>query len=113
MEYAIIKSGGKQYKVAPGDIIEVDRLGLTSEKPVTFDEVLLVVSNGTAEVGTPTVVKATVTGKVLAETKGDKIYVQKFKSKVRFRRRTGFRAQLTQIRIDEIVSGVEKKTKKG
>lgn len=106
MQYAVIKTGGKQYKVKEGDILEVARLGATDGE-VSFDEVLLVANNGKVTVGTPLVPNMKVTAKVLGEVKGDKVRVAKFKAKVRFRRVTGFRALLTRVQVASI--GNEKK----
>jgi large subunit ribosomal protein L21 len=100
MEYAIITTGGKQYRVQPGDVIGVDKLETDKDTHV-FDKVLLVATDGKVEVGKPTV-KTTVTAKVLGQTKGEKIYVSKFKAKARYRRRSGFRAQLTKVQIEAI-----------
>ncbi len=101
MKYAVIKTGGKQYKVSEGDVIEIDRLD-AKEGPVTFDEVLLSVSDGNVELGKPFVTNAKVSAKVLGHIKGDKIRVAKFKSKVRYRRVTGFRAALSKVEIEKI-----------
>lgn len=100
--YAIIKAGGKQYKVSEGDTIEVQK-NQDKDSKVTFEEVLLLVTDKGIKVGNPTV-KAKVTGKVLENKKGDKVRVAKFKSKVRFRRVTGFRPQLSVVKIEKIES---------
>ena len=104
MDYAVIKSSGKQLKVTPGDIIDLDRQGnLKPKDKIVFDEVLLLVSDKNISLGKPTVKGAKVKGTVLEHTKGEKIYVSKFKSKVRYRRVTGHRQKLTQVKIDEII----------
>lgn len=100
MNYAVIKTGGKQYKVAEGDVIEVQKLKDSKDK-VTFEDVLLLVSDKDIKLGKPTV-KAKVTGKILENKKGDKIRVAKFKSKVRYRRVTGFRPQISVVQIEKI-----------
>jgi large subunit ribosomal protein L21 len=102
MKYAVIKSGGKQYKVSEGDIIEVDRLALKSEDKLVFDEVLLKVSDSGVKIGTPFLKGEKVEGKLIAEVLGEKIKVSKYKAKVRFRRTTGFRAKLTKVQIEKI-----------
>ena len=102
MEYAIIESGGKQYKVSVGSVIEVDKIDLEPEKAYEFEKVLLVSINGVATIGQPYVQGASVSGKVIAQVKGDKIRVAKFKAKARYRRVQGFRSQLTQIKIEKI-----------
>lgn len=103
MTYAIIKSGGKQYKVAEGDTIEVQKLSSKNGK-IEFGEVLLLVSDKNIKVGNPTVSKAKVTGSIVESRKGKKIRVAKFKSKVRYRRVTGFRPQISIVKIEKIQS---------
>lgn len=111
MKYAIIKTGGKQYKVAKGDIIEVDKLSGESDK-IIFDQVLLLVTENDVRVGKPTLKGETVEAKVLGNLRGTKIRVSKFKSKVRYRRVSGFRASLTKVQIEKIGGGEEKPEKK-
>jgi len=101
MKYAIIKTGGKQYKVSEGDVIEVDRLPEVTGK-ISFDQVLLLVTDNGVIVGKPTISGEKVEATVLGILKGTKIRVAKFKSKVRYRRVTGFRASLTKVQIDRI-----------
>ncbi len=111
MKYAIIKTGGKQYKVAEGDIVEIDKLPEKDGK-VVFDEVLLLVTDSGVKIGKPTVLGEKVEGKVLGSFKGTKIRVSKFKSKVRYRRVMGFRASLTKVQIEKIGGTHEKAEKK-
>jgi large subunit ribosomal protein L21 len=111
MKYAIIKTGGKQYKVTEGDIIEIDKLPEKAGK-VVFDQVLLLVIDNGVKIGKPTVTGEKVEGKVLGSFKGTKIRVSKFKSKVRYRRVTGFRASLTKVQIEKIGGALEKAEKK-
>jgi large subunit ribosomal protein L21 len=101
MKYAIIKTGGKQYKVAEGDIIEVDKLP-EGDGRIVFEEVLLLVTDNGVKVGKPTISGEKVEGKILGNFKGTKIRVSKFKSKVRYRRVSGFRASLTKVQIEKI-----------
>ncbi|MCL6096697.1 MAG: 50S ribosomal protein L21 [Patescibacteria group bacterium] len=103
MKYAIIKTGGKQYRVSEGDILEVDKLDV-KENSVVFDNVLLLVSDENVQVGKPLVPNAKVKAKLLEQKRGDKIRVAKFKSKVRYRRVSGFRAELSKIQIEKIES---------
>jgi len=99
--YAIIATGGKQYKVAEGDIIRVEKLGVETGETVKFDQVLAV--NGkTLVVGTPTVSGATVTGTVVNNGKAKKIIVYKYKAKKGYRRKQGHRQQYTAVKIDKI-----------
>lgn len=102
--YAIIKTGGKQYRVAQGDIITIEKLEATADETVSFDEVLTVVNDGDVKVGTPLVDGAKVTGTVLAQGKAKKILVFKYKSKANYRRRQGHRQPFTKVRIDSILA---------
>jgi large subunit ribosomal protein L21 len=101
MNYAVIKTGGKQYKVSEGDIIEIDRIVGKDEK-FTFEEVLLLVNDGKVTVGKPFIAGEKVEAKILEDLKGEKVRVSKFKSKVRYRRTMGFRAALTKVQIEKI-----------
>jgi len=108
MNYAVIKTGGKQYKISEGDVIEVDRLLQKKDQDVIFKEVLLAFVNGKLEIGKPNLEKVTVSGKLLDEIRGKKIRVAKFKAKSRYRRSTGFRAELSKIKIEKINFSVSK-----
>ena len=114
MQYAVIETGGKQYKIIKGQVLDVDSLNLEAGENVNFDKVLLVVSDGSVEVGAPYLANATVAGKVVDSIKGDKIRVARFQAKSRHRRVTGFRARLTKIEISDIQvdSNKQKETKK-
>lgn len=103
MKYAVIKSGGKQYKVSEGDIIEVDRLPQENGK-VTFADVLLFVTDESVKIGKPVVTGETVEATLLENFKGDKIRVSKYKSKVRYRKTIGFRASLSKLKIEKVGS---------
>ena len=103
MDYAVIKSSGKQFKVKVGDVLELDRQDVKAGDKIVFEEVLLLVSDKNIKLGTPTIKGVKVKATVLEHTKGEKIYVSKFKSKVRYRRVTGHRQKLTEVKIDEIV----------
>lgn len=111
MKYAIIATGGKQYKVTEGSSITVDRLPVEAESSYTFPEVLLFV-DGDVQLGSPVLSDVTVAGKVLEHSKGEKIRVSKFKAKAKYRRTTGFRASLTKVLIESIGVTSEKKTTK-
>lgn len=102
MKYAVIKTGGKQYRVQEGDVIEIDRLSSDSTK-VVFDNVLLTVSDSNLKIGKPNVVSGKVEAQLLENIKGKKLRVSKFKSKVRYRKTTGFRAQLSKVKIKKII----------
>jgi large subunit ribosomal protein L21 len=101
--YAIIQTGGKQYRVQPGDVLAVERLEAEPGSSLELDDILLVAGDGqTAQVGTPAVANAVVRAEVVEHGRGDKIIVFRFKSKVRYRRRTGHRQALTRLRITEV-----------
>lgn len=104
MEYVVFRTGGKQYRVRHGDILEVDKLPVEKDAIITFEDVLLWVGDGNIKVGTPRVSDVKVKAKVLDQVKGEKIRVAKFKAKVRYRRVMGFRAHLTRIQIEKIES---------
>lgn len=110
MNYAVITSGGKQYKVSDGKILELDKLPVEPGSTYAFDKVLLTVDGDKINVGTPYLENITVTAKVLEQTKGDKIRVAKFKAKARYRKVQGFRAQLTKVEITGLSGKSEKKT---
>ena len=99
--FAIIETGGKQYKVQEGDIIFVEKLNVAEEETVTFDRVLAV-SGDSFVAGTPTVAGATVTAKVLKNGKGKKIYVLKYKSKKNEKKKIGHRQPYTRVQIESI-----------
>ncbi|HVZ66912.1 MAG TPA: 50S ribosomal protein L21 [Patescibacteria group bacterium] len=102
MEYVVIETGGKQYRVNVGDVIEVDNLGVENGA-ISFDKVLLHVSGGDVEIGKPYLSGVSVSGTVVAGVKGKKIRVARFTAKSRHRKVTGFRASLSQVKIDGIV----------
>lgn len=104
MEYAVVKLGGKQYRVCLGDIIEVDRLNLKPKDEVLLDKVLLLVSDKSVSLGKPTINNAKVTARVLEHIKGEKIRVSKFKAKSKYRRVTGHRQELTRVKIEKIAT---------
>ena len=98
--YAVIRSGGKQQKVKPGDIIEIEVLKTDGDN-VTFQPVLVVDDDGNTIVGKD-VEKATVTGKLLGEQKGDKVHIFKYKNKTGYSRRAGHRQTFTLVEISDI-----------
>jgi len=100
--YAIIETGGKQYRVSVGDRLSVEKLDLDAGSSLTFDRVLLVGGDGNTRVGTPTVDGASVTATVEETYRGDKIVVFKFKAKKGYRRRSGHRQSLTRLAITGI-----------
>lgn len=108
MKYVVIKTGGKQYKVSEGDIIEVERLSPVPNEAFGFSEVLLYAGEGLVKIGNPFLSDVKVSGVILEHTKGNKIRVAKYKAKVRYRRVMGHRQSLTKVRIDAISTSVAK-----
>ena len=101
MAFAVIASGGKQFRVAPGDVIDIERVdGATPS--ITFADVLLVSDEKQVQVGTPLVAGAAVRGTVLGEVKGRKIRILNYQPKKRHQRHMGHRQRYTRVRIDEI-----------
>ena len=102
MDFAIIKTGGKQYKVGPGQKIKIEKLDVAEGKEVIFDEVLLVEKSDETKIGDPLVKGAKVTGKVLAQGKAKKVIIRKYKSKKRYDVKRGHRQPYTEVEIGEI-----------
>ncbi len=100
--YAIIRTGGKQFRAEPGRTIQIPSLDVDEGKKVTFDDVLLVGAEDGVKVGTPSVKGAKVKGEVLRHGKGKKIVVFKWKRRKDYRRKQGHRQKFTEVRIDEI-----------
>ena len=100
--YAIIETGGKQYRVSVGDRISVERLAAEDGGEITIDRVLLVGGDGSTRVGTPVVAGVTVTATVDDHFRGEKIVVFKYKPKKRYRRRIGHRQALSHLTITAI-----------
>lgn len=109
MQYAVIRLGGKQYKISKDSILEVDKLVGEANSSLVIDDVLLVADEDKIIIGKPFVGGARVTAKILEQKKGKKIRVMKYKSKVRYRRAMGFRPLLSVVKIDEISFGASKK----
>jgi large subunit ribosomal protein L21 len=111
--YAVLSSGGKQYRVEAGTTLMLERLdGAPGEAgtQVTFDRVLLIGDGDDVTIGTPTVAGASVSATVLGEALGPKLVIFKFKQKVKYRRRTGHRQHMTRVRIDAINSAASKRS---
>jgi large subunit ribosomal protein L21 len=100
--YAVLETGSKQYRVTPGDTLEVERLAIEAGQPVTFDRVLLVNNEGKLSVGTPTVSSATVVGDVVEHIRGEKKISFKMKRRKGYHRTVGHRQELTVVKIKEI-----------
>ena len=99
--YAIIATGGKQYKVSEGDIITIEKLGVEAGEKVTFDQVL-VVGGDDLKVGEPTVAGATVEASVVIEGRAKKVIVYKYKRKTGYHKKNGHRQAFTQVKIEKI-----------
>jgi large subunit ribosomal protein L21 len=102
--YAVIRTGGKQYRVAPEDVIEIERLAAKAGDQVQFSEVLMVAGEGGISFGAPLVAGATVAGEVTALTRGPKLVIFKKKRRKHFRRKNGHRQDLMEVRITEILT---------
>ncbi len=100
--FAIIETGGKQYKVSEGDVIFIDKLAVEAEETVTFDKVLMADKDGNLTVGAPYVTGATVTATVVKNGKGKKIYVFKYKAKKNEKKKIGHRQPYTKVQIQTI-----------
>ncbi|HJV44300.1 MAG TPA: 50S ribosomal protein L21 [Bacillota bacterium] len=100
--YAIIETGGKQYKVEQGAELYIEKLPQTEGENVTFDRVLMVSKDGSVVVGSPTVTGATVTGKVEKHGRGQKIIVFKYKAKKNYHKKQGHRQPFTKVVIESI-----------
>ena len=108
--FAVIKTGGKQYRVAAEDVIRVDRVNGQPGEIVEFGEVL-VVGGDVPQLGTPTVAGATVAGEVLQHTRGDKVIAFKKRRRKNSRRKRGYRHEFSVVRITEILTGGAKPSK--
>jgi large subunit ribosomal protein L21 len=100
--YAVIKTGGKQYRVKEGDVLDVEKLGVDQGGTVIFDRVLLIEDEGKVLVGTPDVAGAVVKAEVAENFKGDKVLIFKKKRRKQYRRTKGHRQQLAKVRIVKI-----------
>ena len=99
--YAIIATGGKQYRVSEGDVIYIEKIDAQVDSTVSFD-VLLMGNDGDVKIGTPVVEGVKVEGKVVGQIRGEKIVVYKYKSKKNYRREQGHRQPYTKVEITKI-----------
>jgi large subunit ribosomal protein L21 len=100
--YAVIKTGGKQYKVSEGDLLKIEKIDGEAGSTVTFKEVLMVAGDSDVRIGRPFVEGAAVVGEIMANAKGPKITIFKMKRRKGFRKKTGHRQSLTCLKIKEI-----------
>jgi large subunit ribosomal protein L21 len=103
MKYAIIEDGGKQYKAVVGDTIEVDHFASEIGEEIDLERVLLLADDNSTEIGAPLIAGAKVQATVVAQVKGPKVVVFRYKPKKRIRVKTGHRQQYTRLRIDAIM----------
>ena len=108
--FAVIKTGGKQYRVTPDDVIRIERISGEAGDEVSFNDVLMLADDGKTAVGTPLVDGARVTGTLMEQTRGEKIIIFKKKRRKNYRRRNGHRQDLSVVRITDI-SGLRAKKK--
>jgi large subunit ribosomal protein L21 len=101
--YAIIQDGGRQYKVAPGQLLDLDYRDTPSGETVKFDRVILFSGKEGVKLGSPTVEGVAVEAEVVGPRKGEKLVIQKFRRRKNYRRRTGHRQLYTRVRIDKIL----------
>jgi len=102
--YAVVRTGGKQYRVGAGDFIDVEKLPHDVGEQIELDEVLLVANGSAAQIGKPLVEGARVKATVTRQAKGRKVIVFKYRPSKRYRRKKGHRQHYTRLRIDEIVA---------
>ena len=102
--YAVIQTGGKQYRAEPGQTLWVEKLAGNAGDKVSFDQVLLVANDGKVAVGKPTVAGATVSGSIVEQGLGEKLVVFKFRRRKNYVRRNGHRQQYTAVKIEKIVA---------
>ncbi len=100
--YAVIKTGGKQYRVAEGDVIEIEKLDLEEGATVDFEEILMVGEGEDVKIGTPFLEGGKVTGTIQEQKRGKKIEIIKFKRRKHHQKRTGHRQYLTKVEITGI-----------
>jgi len=111
--YAVIKTGGKQYRVRPGDIIRVEKLTGNVGDGVTFSDVLLVSGEGDSRIGAPSVSGARVSGKIVEQARDRKVIVFKHKKRKGYRRKKGHRQYYTGVAIQDIEGGLSPDAPKG
>ena len=100
--YAIVNTGGKQYKIRQGDVLRVEKIPGEIGSPVSFDRVLMVSDGENIRIGRPTLDDVPVKGHIVEQGKGTKIIVFKYKRRKRYRRKLGHRQQYTAVKIDSI-----------
>ena len=102
--FAVIKTGGKQYRVVPGDVLEIERLGGEAGQTIEFTEVLALGSEAGTTIGAPLVAGAKVTAELVGQTRGPKLIIFKKRRRQNSRRKNGHRQDLTKVKILDVVS---------
>jgi large subunit ribosomal protein L21 len=102
--FAVIKTGGKQYRVVPGDVLEIERLGGEAGQTIEFTEVLALGSDAGTTIGAPLVAGAKVTAELVGQTRGPKLIIFKKRRRQNSRRKNGHRQDLTKVKILDVVS---------
>jgi large subunit ribosomal protein L21 len=102
MEFAIIRTGGKQYRVEAGQKLKVEKIGASADGSVIFDDVLLVADGAMVKIGTPQVAGAKVEGKLVKQGRAKKIIVFRYHSKTRYKKKKGHRQEFTEVEITGI-----------
>jgi large subunit ribosomal protein L21 len=100
--YAVLKTGGKEYRVSKGDLVRVEKMEGNVGDPVTLKEVLMVSQEGDIQVGTPLLANATVTGEIVQHIKGKKVLIFKMKRRKNYRRLRGHRQTYTYVKVNDI-----------
>ncbi|MDI9549516.1 MAG: 50S ribosomal protein L21 [Chloroflexota bacterium] len=100
--YAVIRTGGKQYRVAAGDSVEVEKLDGEVGETITLNDVLLVADGDTVQIGQPTVAGASVSARITGQHRGNKVRVFRYRPKKRIRVRSGHRQYLTRLQIESV-----------
>lgn len=102
--YAVIQSGGKQYRVEPGDTLVVEKLAGEHGDPIEFNEILMLSRDGSVALGRPFLEGAKVTGEIVEQGRGEKLLVYKFKRRKNYRRKNGHRQDYTAVKINEVTA---------
>ncbi len=108
--FAIIETGGKQYRVQEGDVITVEKLNIEDGEKITFDKVIMISDGKTVKIGSPYVESCNVTGTVVESGKGPKVIIFKYKAKKDYRKKQGHRQPYTMIKIDKVSARKARKT---
>lgn len=110
--YAVIETGGKQYRVQEGDVLNIEKLNVAAGDKVTFDKVLVLAEEGDLKVGAPYIEGAAVTGEVVENGKANKVIIYKYKAKKDYRKKQGHRQPYTMVKIESLGGKAPKQTAK-